>query len=153
MKTNTHIAKHFKEIYFGGNWTCSHLKNQLSDVTWQEATQQVNNLNTIATLAFHIHYYVLAVTKVLQGKPLEAKDEQSFNHSLQTEKDWITFLDHMWKEAEEFIQCIEQLPDEKLNAYFTDKKYGLYYRNLHGIIEHSHYHLGQIAIIKKIIRA
>ncbi|HAI83731.1 MAG TPA: DUF1572 domain-containing protein, partial [Chitinophagaceae bacterium] len=29
---------------------------------------------------------------------------------------------------------------------------GTYYRNILGLIEHTHYHLGQIALIKKIIR-
>ncbi len=46
---------------------------------------------------------------------------------------------------------MEQLPEHKLWEDFTDKKYGNYYRNFHGIIEHSHYHLGQIVLIKKIL--
>ena len=50
-------------------------------------------------------------------------------------------------------QLVERLPQETLWEDFTDKKYGTYYRNLHGIIEHTHYHLGQILIIKKIIHA
>jgi hypothetical protein len=29
------------------------------------------------------------------------------------------------------------------------EKYGNYYRNIHGIIEHIHYHLGQIVLIEK----
>ena len=35
---------------------------------------------------------------------------------------------------------------------FADEKYGHYYRNLHGIIEHTHYHLGQIVLIKKLLQ-
>ena len=31
------------------------------------------------------------------------------------------------------------------------EKYGNYFRNLTGIIEHLHYHLGQIVLIKKLI--
>jgi hypothetical protein len=46
----------------------------------------------------------------------------------------------------------EQLADSILSEDFTDKKYGSYYRNIIDIIEHMHYHLGQIAILKKIIR-
>ncbi len=48
-------------------------------------------------------------------------------------------------------QQIEQLPESKLWETFSDEKYGNYYRNIHGIIEHSHYHLGQIVLIKKIL--
>jgi len=32
-----------------------------------------------------------------------------------------------------------------------EEKYGNYYRNFHGIIEHCHYHLGQIVLIKKML--
>ena len=35
------IAKHMREIHFGGNWTVSSLKDQLEDVTWEEATTQI----------------------------------------------------------------------------------------------------------------
>jgi len=35
---------------------------------------------------------------------------------------------------------------------FTDEKYGTYQRNLIGILEHSYYHLGQIVLIKKLLK-
>ena len=57
----------------------------------------------------------------------------------------------IWKDVERFVKLIEKLPDSILGENFTDKKYGTYFRNLNGIIEHTHYHLGQIVIIKKIL--
>ena len=47
---------------------------------------------------------------------------------------------------------IAQLPDSRLEAIFVEEKYGTWFRNIHGLIEHTHYHLGQIAIIKKMYR-
>lgn len=147
------IAKHFREIHFGGNWTCVNLKDTLADVTWQQATTQVHNLNTILTLVYHTHYYVHAVLKVLQGEALNAKDELSFHHpTVASQQDWEHLLAQVWTDAENFATMLEQLPDEKLLEIFTDEKYGIYYRNLHGIIEHTHYHLGQIVLIKKILQ-
>ena len=152
MNLTGQIAKHFREIHFGGNWTCSNLKDNLSDVTWQQAVTQVHNFNTIATLAYHINYYVSAVLKVLQGGPLEAKDAYSFAHPpIQSQEDWEKFLEKMWADGENFAGLVALLPEHKLWENFTDEKYGNYYRNLHGIIEHSHYHLGQIVLIKKIL--
>lgn len=152
-KTSHHISKHFSEIYFGGNWTCSNLKDQLSDVTWLEATTKLYNLNTIATLTYHIHYYVKAVSAVLNGDSLRAKDELSFTHpTIHSQEDWTNFLEQIWQEAHLFSDRIKTLSDDTLEQNFTDVKYGIYYRNLQGIIEHSHYHLGQISLIKKIIR-
>lgn len=145
------IAKHVREIYFGGNWACSNFKENLADVTWQQATFQVNSFNTIATLVFHTGYFVTAVTKVLEGGPLDAHDKYSFDHPpIHSREDWQKFLDKTFTDAESFARLIEQLPEPKLWETFSDEKYGNYYRNLHGIIEHAHYHLGQIALIKKI---
>ena len=153
MNTSRHIAKHFREVYFGGNWTACNLKDTLADITWEESIYTTEGLNTIAVLVHHIHYYVKAVTKVLEGEELNAKDELSFNHpSIENEEHWNKIKTNLWTDAEHFADLIESLPNDFLEKHFTHKKYGLYYRNLTGIIEHTHYHLGQIVILKKLIR-
>lgn len=122
------------------------------DVTWQQATTQVYSLNTIAVLVYHTHYYVAAVTKVLQDEPLNAKDKYSFDvPPIERQEDWDSLLKKMFNDAEVFSGLIEGLPEARLWETFTDEKYGNYYRNLQGIIEHLHYHLGQIVLIKKIL--
>ncbi len=152
MNTTAQIAKHMNDVFFGGNWTTSNLKDNLKGVSWQQATTKVYTFNTIATLVYHISYYVEAVTKVLEGEPLNAKDEFSFSHPpIQSQEDWEQLLNKIWKDVERFVKLIEKLPDSILGENFTDKKYGTYFRNLNGIIEHTHYHLGQIVIIKKIL--
>ena len=152
MNLTEQIAKHIREVYFGGNWTSSNLKEHLADVTWQQAATKVYSFNTIVTLVYHMNYYVSAAMKVLQGEPLEAKDEYSFDHPpIHSQEDWEKFLDKVWSDAENFASLIEQLPESKLWEDFSNKKHGNYYRNIHGIIEHIHYHLGQIVLIKKIL--
>ena len=146
------LAEHLHEIYFGGNWTESNLTDQLSGITWSQATTKVDDLNTIATLTFHVSYYVTTLLKVLHGKPLSSKDSDSFNHPpIQSQKDWDQLLDKIRAEAKEAVTLIENLDDYKLDETFVDKKYGNYFRNILGIIEHMHYHLGQIVVIKKLL--
>jgi hypothetical protein len=124
----------------------------LADVTWEQATSKVYSFNTIASLVFHTNYYVSAVLKVLQGERLNASDKYSFDHPpILSREDWEKLLDKTWTDAENFAGLIEQLPESKLWDDFSDNKYGNYYRNLQGIIEHTHYHLGQIVLIKKIL--
>ncbi len=152
MNVNQQIAKHFREVFFGGNWTSSNLKDHLADVTWQQATTQVYNLNTIAALVYHISYYISAVLKPLQGEPLDAHDKYSFDlPPIRSQDDWQLLLSKMWVDAEQFASLVEQLPESRLWEDFSENKYGNYYRNLLGIIEHTHYHLGQIVLIKKIL--
>ena len=152
MKLTEQIAKHFREIHFGGNWTSVNLKESLADVDWQQAITKVYSFNTIATLVYHTNYYVSAVSKVLKGEALNAKDKYSFDLTpIQSQQEWEKLLNKVWDDAENFATLIEQLPESKLWETFTDEKYGNYYRNIHGIIEHTHYHLGQIILIKKLL--
>ena len=152
MHLTTQIAKHLRDVHFGGNWTSVTLKETLADVTWQQATAKVHSFNTIALLVYHMNYYISVVMKVLEGEPLNASDKYSFNLSpIQSQEDWENLLDKTWTDAENFALLVEQLPESKLWEDFSENKYGNYYRNLHGIIEHVHYHLGQIVLIKKLL--
>lgn len=153
MTLNQQIAQHFRSVHSGGNWTAVNLKDTLSGITWQEAITPVQNLNTIAVLVYHMNYYVSAVLKVLRGAPLQASDKFSFDlPPITSEAAWQALVTKALSEAEEFATAIEQLPEERWMEVFTDEKYGNYYRNIHGIIEHTHYHLGQISLIRKLLR-
>lgn len=153
MNTSQQLANHIHQVYFGGNWTDSNLKDQLSDVTLSEAIKQVHDLNTIATLTYHIGYFVGVQLKVLQGGPLEGSDAISFDHPpLESEKDWQAMQADILENAQELAQLLEAMDDGQLNEPFVNEKYSTYYRNILGLIEHTHYHLGQIALVKKLIR-
>lgn len=153
MNLSQQIAKHFREVYFGDNWTDVNLKDSLADITLEEATTQIYSCNTIATLVFHMNWYVTRVIKVLQGHPLEGHDKDSFVlPPVQSEEDWATLQATAFADAASFASQIEQLPAAQFEETFANEKYGNYYRNIHGIIEHNHYHLGQIVLLKKILR-
>jgi hypothetical protein len=152
MNTSTQIAKHLREVFFGGNWTYSNVKDNLAGLTYIQANTQVHNLNTIAMLTFHIGYYVTAIIKVLEGGPLEAHDKYSFKlPPIQSQQEWDRLVDNLFAEVETLAKLVEQLPEEKWEEPFDTGKYGTYYRNLHGLIEHTHYHLGQIALVRKMV--
>ncbi|AVI49645.1 DUF1572 domain-containing protein [Pukyongia salina] len=153
MNYTSQIAKHFRDLYFGGNWTAVNMKDTLSDVDWKQATTKIDSFNTLATLVFHTNYYVDILIQVLEGGPLDGNDKLSFDHpAVKSEEDWQKLLQNSWAKAEKLATLIEQLPDEKLLGDFVDPKYGSYYRNINGIIEHSHYHLGQMVILKKLMK-
>ena len=152
MQASTHLAKHFRDVFFGGNWTSVSLFDTLKDVSWQQANAKVDSLNTIVALTYHISYYISAVMKVLEGGPLDASDKFSFDHPpVQSQDDWDQMLAKIRAEAEQYAALVEQLPESKLWEDFAGGKYGNYYRNLQGVTEHTHYHLGQIAVIKKLL--
>ena len=152
MSLTKQIAKHFREVHFGGNWTWVNLKDTLADISWEQATTKVHNLNTIAALVFHINYYVGVVLRVMQDGQLKGSDKYSFDTPVITSSDdWQRLVDKSISEAELLAAEIEKMDEGKIFVDFPDPKYGNYFRNLIGLIEHTHYHLGQVALIKKIL--
>jgi len=152
MNLPKQIATHFRSLYTGGNWTDVNLQNSLEGVTWQQATTSIFNCNSIAALIYHMNYYVRLQINVLQGLPLEGSDKYAFDvPPIQSAADWEKLKNSVFTDAETFASLIEQFPEEKLDEIFHDERYGNYYRNLHGVNEHNHYHLGQIVLLKKIL--
>jgi uncharacterized damage-inducible protein DinB len=154
MKSTQEIANRFREIILNGTWVANtNYKQQLADLDWETATEQLESLNTIAILAQHIHYYINGINNVFKGGTLDIKDKFSFDFpAISSQKDWEGFLEKFWKDSEEFAAMTEQMPDEKLDSEFVDQKYGTYRRNIDAMIEHSYYHLGQIVLLKKILK-
>jgi len=154
MKTTQLIAKQLRDVYSDGNWTWATLKGKIENVSWNEAITEVYGLNTIAALVFHINYYTHHVANALDGQEFTASDKFAFTHpQITNEEDWQRMLKGVFADGERLAQQIEKLDDDILNEYFREEKYGTYYRNICGIIEHFHYHLGQIVVIKKILDA
>lgn len=154
MTITQQLAKHLRHVHFGGNWTSVNMRDTLKNITWQQATTQVYTFNTIAALVFHTNYYIAAVLQVLQGGELDAHDKFSYDVPvIQSPEDWDNLLNTVWQNVELFATLTEALSDSKLNEYLAHEKYGNYFRNLAGIIEHTHYHLGQIVLIKKVLQA
>ncbi len=155
MKQTTQIAKRFREVILNGKWIANtNFKEQIADLTWQQATTKVGDLNTISVLTFHLHYYIAGVLQVLEGGPLEIRDKFSFDMPpLQSEADWDALRQQLFTDAEQFAVAVEALPDSQLEEGFVKVEYGDYRRNIEGMIEHCYYHLGQVVLIKKLILA
>lgn len=156
MTINEEIAKQLRDLFLSGQWigTDLNLKLQLDDVDVEMANAKYESLNTIALLAFHLNYYLEGVINVFKGGILEIKDKYSYDMTpITSQEEWDTMRNNIYRNAEYFIFLVEQMPTSQLQDAFTDEKYGTYLRNLIGILEHSYYHLGQIVLIKKLLRA
>jgi hypothetical protein len=155
MKTPHQLASRFREVILNGTWVANtNFKAQLSGTDWKTVSTPISDLNTIAVLAQHIHYYINGINQVFNGGTLDIKDNYSFDFPpITSQEQWENFLATFWKDSEIFANHVEQLSEEQLKHYFTDEKYGTYYRNIDAMIEHSYYHLGQIVLIKKFISA
>lgn len=145
------LAQHLRMFYNGGNWTGVCLRDAVEGLTHDEAIRQTGSRNSIAILVFHITYYVRAITRVLQGNPIEAHDKYSFEApTVRNNEEWLELCNGAFADGELLATLIEELPDNILNSDFADAKYGSYHRNLLGVIEHCHYHCGQMMLMRKL---
>lgn len=156
MDLNKQLAAQIRDLFLSGQWigTNLNLKAQLDDVSVEMANARYESLNTIALLAFHLNYYLEGVLNVLKGGSLDIKDKFSYDMPpVTTMEEWETMKENIFRNAENFVSLVEQMPPSNMTNPFTDEKFGTYQRNLIGILEHSYYHLGQIVLIKKLLNA
>ena len=153
MTRNFAIASRLREVLLDGHWIANtNYKEQLMSITWQQALQKVDSLNTIAALTYHINYYLAGLLNAFENAKLEIRDKYSFDlPPIHSEADWKKLLTAFLDNSEKFAGQVEQMDDSLFDQPFVDEKYGSYLRNIEGVIEHSYYHLGQISLIRKMI--
>jgi len=153
MTRNITIANRLREVFLNGHWIANtNFKEQLQSLNWQQATQKVDNLNSIAALTFHINYYLAGLLNAFETGKLEISDKYSFDlPPITSESDWDKLINTFLHNAENFAGKVEQMEEYIFDEPFVDEKYGTFSRNIEGVIEHSYYHLGQISLIRKMI--
>lgn len=147
--------ENFKEIYNGEPWLGESYAAKLSDVTEAEAfTQPVNNVHSIAELVAHVIYWRSPIIKKLKG-------EKDYVGKMDSPENWPT-LDELkakgWmKLLEEFDesqnQLVTLLRSAKPHFFMDEYKPGVTWERLiEGVVQHDIYHLGQLGLVKKMIR-
>jgi len=69
-----------------------------------------------------------------------------------SEAAWLIAKDRLFENAESLAQSIERFDDAKLRDIVPGRPYDFYFL-FHGIVQHSLYHGGQIAMLKKAVSA
>lgn len=153
MTQSEQLADRLREVILNGKLIANtNYKEALNNVDWKVATTQVHDLNTLALLSQHIHYYIDGVLNVFEGGTLDIHDNFSFDFpAIISQNDWENRLNIFFTKAEKLADHISKLSDEELRVTFVEEKYGTYQRNIEVLIEHSYYHLGQVSLIKKLL--
>ena len=153
MTRNITLANRLREVLLNGSWIANtNYKEQIQRINWQQATQKVGDLNTIAALTYHINYYLSGLLSAFENGKLEISDQYSFDlPPIKSATDWDKLVMDFLSNAEKFAAKVEQLEDSIFDQPFIDEKYGTYLRNIEGVIEHCYYHLGQISLVRKMI--
>ena len=154
MKITSLIAQHLLDVHEGNNWTEVSLKDTLEDVTVEEAAALTKaSPNTIASLLHHITFWNRVMIQRMKGINVIIDEHNGYNvPPLQTEEDWLREKVDNNISAHELALDIYHFDETKLSESLTEGGSSAY-KNMQGTVEHIHYHLGQIMILKKLIRS
>lgn len=153
MTLSQQIAQHLFDVHEGDNWTDVNLKNTLADVTWQQAEKiTAASKNSIAALLHHIGFYTNVIQQRLEGIDARIDEKNGFDHlAITSEEDWKDLIEECFRASTDLVTYLQNYPDDKLFVPVLEGK-STAYKSLHGLIEHTHYHLGQIVLIKHLVQ-
>ena len=153
MNLTEFIAQHIIEIHEGGNWTDVNIKDTLADVSHKEATTVTKaSYNTIAALVHHLSFYNDIVMQRLSGNDPVIGETNGFDvPAISDENDWIRLKERNLNSFHQLAEAVKAFPEEKV-FQLTATGHATHYKTLHGIAEHAHYHLGQMVLLKKLVR-
>jgi DinB superfamily len=150
------IADQLRRALEGKAWHGPSLTKILADVTAEHANARpIASVHSIWELVLHIEAWAQAALAATNGVPMP--------NMLAPEKDWPAVHDassshweaavsHMFASGEALSLAMGQFGDDRLAETVPGRRYDFYYL-FHGVVQHSLYHGGQIALLKKAIAA
>jgi len=149
MKIIEAVEQHFYEVNYGNNWTDASVKDVLKNISFEQATKKAGNVNTIALLLFHMDFYNKVVYDRLVGTKKHFEHEESVQPpNISNETDWQQLQKGYFDNVDKIYKAILSFDESRL---FEQTTKNTPYKNLHGLVEHIHYHLGHIALLKKLV--
>jgi DinB superfamily len=150
------IADQLRRAFIRDAWHGSPLLDLLDDVSPDQArARPLAAAHSIWELVLHIDFWVQAAWNATQDVAMPKMDGAGGlakgDWPALTDTGavaWFEAQDRLFKNAERLIEAIETFEDAKLQDTVPGREYN-FYRMFHGIVQHSLYHGGQIAILKK----
>jgi uncharacterized damage-inducible protein DinB len=146
---STQIARAFA----GPCWHGTALGALLADVTASEAaTRPAPGVHTIAELAGHIGVWCDVARRRLAGEDASATDAENFA-PLDTGSDaqWRAAVRDLGARHDALARAAEPLTGAQLDAPMAGRGHTVR-EMLHGVIEHTAYHGGQVAMLRALLR-
>ncbi len=151
MKETARISGLIKALYNGHPWLEVTIMDNLSKLSWEKAGKKAHpRLNSIWEIVNHLVSWRLNVLKRVQGEVIKTPENNYFTAVTdQSEQAWLRTLDNLQASQEAWIQFLEQVDDGILEKTYPVNNM-TYYEQIHGIIQHDAYHLGQIVLLAKM---
>lgn len=150
------IRNQFQRAFDGEAWHGPSVLSLLDGVTAEQAAAHpVPGAHSIWELTLHIAAWEDACRRRLEGDPAQLADEENFPPVTDTSQGaWDNAKTKLIDVHRRLLDAIAATDDSRLDEPIIDSAettFSTAYVTLHGGVQHSLYHAGQIAILKKAI--
>jgi hypothetical protein len=148
------IADQLRRAFAGDPWHGDPLRELLAGVSAKQAlSRPLPGAHSVWELVLHIELYVRIAVDATEGVPmpkLYGSGQDWFSVDNGGEEAWTDAVSRLFQSEERLAAAIEEFPDVRLSDTVPGRGYDFYYL-FHGIVQHSLYHGGQIAMLKRAI--
>ena len=155
MSETTRIADQLRRAFQGDAWHGDSLLEILDGVAAaQAAARPLKHAHSIWEPVLHITTWDSVVLRRLNGETVEVSAEQNFPSVMDpSEGAWRRAVENAKRVHKELVEAVAAFPDARLSERVPGKLsepdwHNVYYM-LHGAAQHTLYHAGQIALLKK----
>ena len=144
------IADQLRRSFEGGAWHGPGLLEVLQGVTAkQAAARPIAGAHSIWELVLHLRAWTEVEIERLAGMTVEEPEAGDWPAVTDTsEAAWRDALRQLKKAHRELIEAVERLSESRLEERAPARDHTIYFM-LHGQVQHTVYHAGQIAVLKK----
>jgi DinB family protein len=155
------IADQIRRAFDGDAWHGDPLSKILSGVTAEQAAAHpINGAHSVWELVLHAAGWTKVAAEAVDGKPMPgwptpdpAVDFQDWPAVPKpTPEAWNAAVANLLAAGKSLADRVATFPDSRLTEIVPGRKYNFYYL-FHGILQHSLYHGGQMAIVKRAAQA
>lgn len=154
VKEVERIADQIRRSYEGSAWHGPSLSETLSGITAEQASAKpIEGAHSIWELVLHIAFWENTVRKLLVKEKVKVTDEENFpNITDKSETAWQKAIAYATEVNMNLREAVQEASDEQLNELIkpSDERFTTYV-TLHGTVQHTLYHTGQIVILKKAL--
>jgi uncharacterized damage-inducible protein DinB len=152
MREVIRIGSQLKRANEGVAWHGPSLRELLADVSAQQAAARpFPGAHSIWEIVLHVAAWQQFVKRAVEGEPMPANlppEENWPQVEDASEEAWQSALTNLGSVNKQLRDAVRKLRDEDLDGIVGGREYSFYFM-LHGVIQHSLYHAGQIALLKK----
>jgi uncharacterized damage-inducible protein DinB len=148
VKETARIADQLRRAYRGPAWHGPSLKAILYDVREEQANRRpISGAHSTLEIVLHITAWLaIARERLSATMGRDIPDEEDWPAPSGS---WRDALEKLEVEVNALEQAILRFPDERLQEPAPAKEPQTFYILLHGVVQHTLYHAGQIIVLNK----